>query len=143
MAVKVSVKISSMHDEVTTSALANAGFEAEEVEVILPVRVAERLHLYPTLPSGARVERYVGIGGVSVNVFRISNIVKISVISEDREVGPVEGTVVITPGEDEVILSDKAIDQLKIDLVKPGEGLWRFTDDPQEKIRKSVSVERW
>jgi len=41
----------------------------------------------------------------------------------------VEASTVITPGEDEVILSDRLIDALGIVLLRPGEGIWRLADE--------------
>ncbi|MEM3506863.1 MAG: hypothetical protein QXT31_04350 [Candidatus Bathyarchaeia archaeon] len=47
----------------------------------------------------------------------------------------------IAPGEDEILLSDKLIDALDIEFIKPGEGLWRFRDD--KTLRKSCPPERF
>ena len=143
MAVRVRVKLKSFKGETVTAALANAGFETDEPEAILPIRVAERLGLYPKLPSGSEIEEYKGVGGSVVRVFVVKNAVNVSVQVGDREVGPSSTTAVVTPGEDEVILSDKLMDALKIILLRPGEGLWRLTDDKEDVARRSESPERW
>ena len=143
MVVRVRVKLKSIGGEVVTVALANSGFETEEPEVVLPVRVGERLGVYPRLPSGSEVEEYKGVGGVIVKTFLVKGFVNISVLTSDREVGPSDATVVITPGEDEVILSDKLMDMLKIVLLRVGEGIWRFADDGESFIRRSEQPERW
>jgi len=41
-------------------------------------------------------------------------------------------------GERDVLLSDMAIDALNIVLLKPGAGIWKFTDEPPEKTRESI-----
>lgn len=143
MVVRVKVKLEVKECSISTSALANSGFETEEPEVVLPLRVAERLNLYPKLPSGVVIEEYIGIGGTRVQVFRITRILKVYVICKDKIKGPIIATAVIVPNEDEVILSDKTLDALGIILIKPGEGLWRFTDDSPNVIRKSELRETW
>ena len=143
MVVRVRVKLKSIGGEVVTVALANSGFETEEPEVVLPVRVGERLGVYPRLPSGSEVEEYKGVGGVIVKTFLVKGFVNISVLTSDREVGPSSTTAVITPREDEVILSDKLMDTLKIILLRPGEGVWKFTDDREDVSRRSEPPEKW
>jgi len=143
VAVRVRVKLEVEGRDVITSALANSGFETEEPEVVLPLRVAEKLGLYPRLPSGTVVEEYVGVGGFRVSTFRVSRVLKVYVVCEDRVKGPIEATAIITPGENEVILSDKALDALGIILTKPGEGLWRFNDDAPDTVRRSETRETW
>jgi hypothetical protein len=143
MVVRVGVKLKSAEGEVVTVALANSGFETEEPEVVLPTGVAERLGLYPRLPGGSQVEEYKGVGGAVIKTFLVKGIVTVSVLTSDREVGPSVATAVITPGEDEVILSDKLMDALKIVLLRPGQGIWRFTDDGGSLTRRSEKPERW
>jgi hypothetical protein len=138
----VRVRLKSSKGEVVTVALANSGYEAEEPEVVIPTRVAERLSLYPRLPANSEVMEYRGVGGMVVNAFLIRGLVSVSALTGDREVGPTTATAVITPGEEEVILSDKLMDALGIVLLKPGEGLWRFIDE-DGLIRRSEQPEKW
>jgi hypothetical protein len=51
--------------------------------------------------------------------------------------------MIISSGEDEVIISDKLIESLKIALERPATGLWRFYDEPLLNVRSSVKPERW
>ncbi len=143
MVVRLRVRLRSSSGELVTNALANSGYEAEEPEVVLPVGVAERLGLYPSLPSGTEVEEYVGVGGSIVRAFRIRGAIELSVITGDRTGGPVRATAVITPGEEEVILSDKALDALGVVLLRPGAGIWRFIDDRPGVERTSERKELW
>lgn len=84
MVVRVKVRVKTLRGEVVTSALANSGFETEEPEVVLPVRVAERLGIYPELPAGTEVDRYAGIGGVTVTTFRVREVLELTVLTDDR-----------------------------------------------------------
>ena len=42
------------------------------------------------------------------------------------------------PGKSYSLLSDELIEALRIEILAPGKGLWRFSDDPPEKIRRTV-----
>ena len=143
MAVRVKVKLKVEGREVTTSALANSSFETEEPEAVLPLRVAEKLSLYPKLPGGTVVEEYIGVGGFKVSTFRVPGALKVYVVCGDRVKGPIGAVAVITPGESEVILSDRVLDILGIILIRPSEGFWRFNDDPLVTVRRSVPREVW
>ena len=143
MVVRVRIILKSEDKEVSTIAIANSGYEAEEPEVILPTKVAELLNLYPVIPSESKIEEYKAIGGVSVNAITLNKRILIKVVSGDKETEFTEVIPIIISGENEVILSDKVIDSLKIILLKPGAGLWKFTDDPMNIIRESEKPERW
>jgi hypothetical protein len=95
------------------------------------------------LPSGSTVEEYRGVGGAVVKAFVVKESVKVEVVAEGRGSPSVEAVAVITPGEDEVVISDRLIDLLGLVLIRPGEGLWRFIDDGNETVRRSSPAERW
>ena len=59
----VRVKLKTGKGQVVTSALANTGFETEEPEVVLPLKVAELLGIYPSPPPGSTLEEYSAVGG--------------------------------------------------------------------------------
>ena len=125
--------------EVVASAIANAGFESDEPEIIIPVKVARGLGLYPRLPAEVAIEEYRGAGGRRFKAYKLKlGIAKARVVADDREAGPVDVSLTIVPGERDVLLSDRAIDAFGLVLIKPGEGLWKFIDDPLDKVRKSV-----
>lgn len=141
MVIRVGVRLESASGtKLKTAAMANSAFESEEAELIVPERVAEELGLYPLLPTGAEVGDFKGVGGVAKG-YRIKGLVKAWVEAEDKKVGPRDVVVSILPGEDEVLLCDKLIDALEIELVRPGEGLWRFKGEAA--LRKSVPAKRW
>ena len=67
---------------------------------------------------------------------RFPGAIHVYVLTEDRIEGPVVVDAVVM-GTDEVLLSDKAIGALKLVLVDAGEGLWRFRDEPLDRLRRS------
>ena len=47
MVCRVKVIIRAEHGVIETSALLNSGFESDEPDIVIPVSVAEKLHLWP------------------------------------------------------------------------------------------------
>ena len=141
MAVRVKIRLKSATGaELRTSAIANTAFESDVAELIIPERAAEELGLYPRLPAGTEVWDFKVVGGIAKG-YRIKGLVKAWGETEDKKVGPCDVVVSIAPGEDEVLLCDKLIDALEIELMRPGEGLWRFRGETT--LRKSVPAKRW
>lgn len=128
--------------ETCVSAIANTGFESDKPEIMIPKKVAISLNLRPKiLLTEATQEEYRTAGGKKLKAYVLRHgAAKAWVITEDREVGPVDVTLTVAYGESDVLLSDKALDALNIVLLKPGAGVWRFSDDPPEKVRESVKT---
>ena len=122
--------------EVRVPALLNAGYEAEEPELVLPEEIARKLGLFPELPEGSRVVDYLTVGRGRVRGYLVPKALQVRVLTKDRVQGPVNVNVAIVPEEEEAILSDKLIDALDMVIERAGEGLWRFRDE--EKVRKSL-----
>ena len=139
MAVRVRVKLRSGGRAVETSALANTGFESDREEVLLPVRLAERLGLWPP-PPGSLTETYVSASGY-MRVVRVPGALEVSVVTEEGERGGVKADAVIAELADEVLLNDKTISALRIVLEDPGGGLWRFRGE--ERLRTTERPQRW
>lgn len=143
MVIRVRVKLKGKADEtIETSAIANSAYETPEPEAVIPEPLAKRLNLFPKLPSGARIEEYRSIAGVT-RIYYIPDAIKISITTTNRVKGPVVAGAAISDKEDEVLLSDRLIDALNIALERPGEGLWRFADEPPSKTRRSERPEKW
>jgi len=122
-------------------AVLNAGYESEGAEAIIPVRVAERLGLWPSLPEGARVETYEVAGGIKVRIYFIEDCLEVQVVTEDRASDPVKTAAVIMEGQNEILLSDASISLHRIVLEDSKEGTWRFRGE--EKLRKSEKPQYW
>ena len=68
MGVRVRIRIKSSRGEAETPALVNTGFETEEPEILLPVKLAEKLGLYPpnqgsVLEELFEIDELSGFGG--------------------------------------------------------------------------------
>ena len=120
MLVRIPVRLRAGKIEISTSALVNTGYEAEENEVLLPIKAAERLELYP--PKGDFQEaRYVAVGLSDVSVIRLPGALEVKVNLDERKTERVKATVVIAR-EEEVILSDHASSSLGIIILDPFKG---------------------
>ena len=86
MVVRVRVRLKALKGRVgevlESVAVLNAGYESEGAEAIIPVRVAERLGLWPSLPEGARVETYEVAGGIKVRIYFIEDCLEVQVVTE-------------------------------------------------------------
>jgi len=143
VAVRVRLKIESVdHKVLEATALVNTGFETEGPQLLLPVKAAEKLDLWPNLPPEARVEIYDTAGG-PMRVYLILQKAKTAVLTEDRESREVLSDIVISHTEVEILISDKLAGKMQIVIEDPGEGIWRFRDDSPERKRVSQAAERW
>jgi len=137
--VRVKLRIESKTREtVEVPALVNTGYTTEEAEVLVPLSVAETLNLKSETYKESRLEDYSTVSG-RVRLTYIPAAVDISVLTEDRRVGPVQVHVTISAAESEVLINDRLADELKISIIRAGVGEWRFIDDDPEKVRRSIS----
>lgn len=141
LVVRVRVKLVRGEREVETSALANSGYESETPQVLVPIRVAELLQLWP--PTRDVEESIFETAGGPLRVWIVSKAVKVKVVVADIDTQYVDADVVISPLADEVLLSDKMISELSIALEDVGKGYWRFMWEPKERIRKSEPPRYW
>ncbi|MGC9020720.1 MAG: hypothetical protein ACP5KE_05875 [Candidatus Methanodesulfokora sp.] len=68
---------------------------------------------------------------------------KVSVETDDRDLGPVICDAVISNLEFEVLINDKLGGELKIVLLDLARGKWRFSDDPWDRERNSEPPQFW
>jgi len=142
--IRVRIKFKDFDKVIETSAKANAGYESIEPEIIIPYKILEILQIPENYIKEKGVDReYIVADGRVITFKVIPKGVDVWVITEDRIVGPVTSNLVISKGRREVLLSDKLLRDLKIALEDPGEGIWRFRDEPLNKLRKSVEPEYW
>ena len=143
MAVRVEIKVDLIGGRsLKAIALVNTGFETFKPQLLLPIKVAEGLDLWPDLPGEARVEIYDTAGG-PMRVYIIPDAAQVSILTEDRESKSPSSDIVISHTEVEVLISDKLAGQLKVLIEDPGEGIWRFRDDLPDKRRTSKPPEYW
>ncbi len=140
MVVRVRLRIRRNDKVIDTSALANSGYEAETPQLLIPIKLAQLLNLWP--PKGESETVFETAGG-PLRVWIVPKACKIKVITEDTESPEVIVDIVISPLADEVLLSDKLISELQIALEDVGRGIWRFRWEPKEKVRYSEPPKYW
>ncbi len=142
MAVNIKIKIKSQTGkEIETIALVNSGFRSDAPEVIIPLKVAEKLDINPQLIENARIEKYEIAGGEVLSCYSIPDAVWVKIITEDKETEEVKCICTIMSHEREVIISDKLASALKIAIEDVGEGIRRFRGE--QKLRKSFPPQFW
>ena len=143
MAVRVKIKVdSTVGKTLKTVALVNTGFETLKPQLLLPIKAAEELSLWPNLPTEAKIEIYDTAGG-PMRVYIIPDSAWVSILAEERESEKILSDIVISHTEVEVLISDKLAGQLKLAIEDPAEGIWRFRDDSLGKTRMSESPKYW
>ena len=141
MGVRVRVLLKVGDKVVETSALANAGFESDELDVVLPFKLARRLGL---LEGKLRAE-YVEVdtaGGPQACVY-LRGVLELKLVLTDRETKAITCNVLINPRETEVLLSDAVLEELGIEILSPRSGVWRLRDDEPSLKRRSAKPEYW
>ncbi len=145
MVVRVKVKLKALKGDVggvvESAAVLNSGYESVEEEVIIPVKVAERLGLWPRLPEGTEVEEYEVAGGIKVRAYFIRDCLEVQVVAEDKASEPVKTAAAIMEGQNEILLSDASISAHRIVIEDAKRGLWRFRGE--EKLRGSEKPQYW
>ncbi len=139
MPTRVKVVLRKGDKEIATSALLNTGFTSDQLDVLLPKKLAEVIGLWPP-PEGSRIESLDTAGG-EVMAYTIPNALRLTVDAGDRRSKEVTCNVVVSLHEKEVLLSDAVIEELGIHIISPRKGIWRFKDDVKD--RKSVECEEW
>ena len=141
MVVRVRLRIVRNGRIVETSVLANSGYEAETPQLLVPIKLAQLLELWPP-GEGIEESEYETAGG-PLRVWVAPRACRVKVVAEGAESPDVEADVVISPIADETLLSDKMISELQIALEDVGKGLWRFRWEPKEKLRRSEPPKYW
>ncbi len=138
MVVRVKVQIKRGDTIIETSAIASSGYEADIPEIHIPIALARRLGFDLSRLSSAR---YRVVGGFTQTYFIGEVLVRL--VTEDRVSPWIRARAVSVPEEFEVLLNDKLLDALGIEIVKAGEGLWRFHGEPINRIRRSTQPQFW
>jgi hypothetical protein len=144
VAVRVKLRVRSRLEpvrEVETVALVNSGFEADTPQLLVPMRLAERLGLTARLLE-ARTEAYATVGG-PIRVYVLPSSLEVWIAEEDAESPKVVSDAVIVEGEREVLISDYLAGMLGIVVEDFREGIWRLRSDPPSVRRRSYSPQYW
>jgi hypothetical protein len=143
MAVRIKLKLKSRTTsrELRVNALVNSGFETLRPQLLVPVRVAEYLGLWPIISREYVVKDYMTAGG-PVRMYLLMDEVEVSVDVEYAS-NTVVSDLVISTIEDEVLISDKLAGRLGVVVYDFAEGIWRLNTDPEKVRRRSVEKETW
>lgn len=141
MVVRVRLRIVGERGEVETPALANSGYEAETPQLLVPIKLAQELGLWP--PGEGVEESEFETAGGPLRVWLAPRACRVRVVTPDSSSPEVEADIVISPLADEALLSDKLISELGLALEDVGRGLWRFRWEPKEKLRRSEPPRYW
>ena len=142
MATRIKIRISVSEYTVETSALVNSGYEADDCDIIIPTKLAEKLKLWPHLPEDTQIVDYETAGGFA-KFYRITKPAEVKAITQDKETEVVKSNIIIAETEHEVLISDALSEELGIELLKLREGIWRFSHDPKGIVRKSEKRQQW
>lgn len=139
MAVRLLVEISFGRGTVRTVAVANAGYETQSPQILIPKKLAVK-NWKKVLSKASGVE-YNTPGGRTT--FKSLGVAKVTVVAQVKSSSQIQASLFASDHEDEVLLSDKLIGALSIELTNVGEGKWRFRDDPPATERESAPAEYW
>jgi len=143
VAVRIRLRIRSKTTgrELRAVALVNSGFETAKPQLLVPTRVAELLGLWPQIPRDYTVRDYITAGGPT----RMHVLVDEVEVGVDVEypVNPVTSDLVVSPFEEEILISDKLAGRLGIVVYDFAEGIWRLRTDPETVRRRSEEREAW
>ncbi|GAB6945885.1 hypothetical protein JCM16161A_18310 [Vulcanisaeta sp. JCM 16161] len=79
----------------------------------------------------------IDTAGGPLNVWFYPRATTVEVVARDAESREVIMDVLVSPLADEPLISDLLADELRITVESFGKGLWRFRDDPSDKLRPS------
>lgn len=117
-------------------ALVSSGFETEGPQLLVPYSFLVKNDVNPEDLGRPTVVEYDTAGGpVAMHVY--PGACAIAVVEEDRGSKGVKADLAVSPVEKEILMSDALIEELGIVILSPKTGLWRFTDDPAGKTRRS------
>jgi len=144
MALRVKLKISSKSGgkAVASSALVNTGFETDRPQLLLPVRIASLLGIWPRFPEHTSIMSY-GTAGGPTRVYVINDELSLSLGYDDVPPKQVTSDAVISEVEDEVLVSDSLGHELGIVIEDLKIGYWRLREEPSTKLRNTEPPQYW
>lgn len=117
MGMRIPIKIIKGNRQLQVEALLNTGFETIEPLISIPISIAETLKLKPRKPL-----TFEGPGLTRGTAYQAGEV--IIEVSHQDTIRKLNAKAIITIGEDEVVLSDKCIEQLGIVIDLKGRRWW-------------------
>ncbi|MEM2740179.1 MAG: hypothetical protein QXQ29_05205 [Candidatus Bathyarchaeia archaeon] len=134
MAVRLKLKISVASRSIEAISLLNSGYEAPTPQLLIPIDLAIKLDLWP--PQTAS-EVILETAGGPLRAWFYPRSAKVNILTEDVRSKEALTDIVVSPLPTEPLINDKLADELEIAVESFGRGLWRFTWEPKEKLRRS------
>ncbi|MEM2123266.1 MAG: hypothetical protein QXE79_06480, partial [Candidatus Bathyarchaeia archaeon] len=126
--------------EAVASTLINIGFEAEEPQLIIPLKLAESLEL---TSAEASIEDFGTGGGGRVSGYRVEEPIEVELVLGGEASVKATARVTILPGETEAIMSDRLASELGIIIPDLWRGYWCLKDELGAGQRPSVPPQEW
>jgi hypothetical protein len=92
--------------------------------------------LWPEMKE-AIMEHYGVAGGKEIRVVRQKGACEVEVLAENHASKVITCDLIISEGEEELIISDRLASKLGLVLIDAGEGVWCFRDKIGRKLRRS------
>ena len=139
MPVRVRLRITSKDGKtITTSAYVNSGYETDQPELLIPLRLAEELEIWsPIAEECARTS--LGLG----RVYIVCRKAVVEVVTDDRVSPHVEVCITVSKYEREVLISDYLASELKIAVEDSEKGCGDLGMNHYQKLRKSEPPQYW
>lgn len=142
MGVRVKIRVEFKNSIVDATALANSGFETDSPQLLVPYAFLIKNNINLELLGKPKTVEYDTAGG-PVTMYVYPEACSVTAVEEDRVSKNIRSDLAISPIEKEVLMSDALIEELEIIILSPRKGLWRFVDDPLQKVRHSHKPEYW
>lgn len=146
MPVRVRISVKSLRGSkigkaAESSALLNTGYTGSSPEIIVPVKLAEEMGLWP--PPIEAIESTYDTAGGPARFHAIKDAATLRIVEDDVASKELTTDVVISRMEREPLLSDVVIGELEVVILNAQKGYWRFSFDPSNKTRYTKSVQLW
>lgn len=137
--IRIRVRASGSGEILTSPALINTGFETDTPQLLLPIKAAEGLKLWPP-PRQSHVVT-LGTAGGPAKHHLIPKTLEVRLLVSGAKTKPVVCDALISGVEEEILVNDKLGDALRIAIERMGPGEWRIRGDA--RVRRSVKRKLW
>ncbi|RLI30930.1 hypothetical protein DRO51_04400 [Candidatus Bathyarchaeota archaeon] len=138
MAVRIKLLVECEDRKLEIIALVNSGFETETPQLLLPMTAAGRLGLSP--PLGGLEQTYDTAGGPT-KVWVYPEKAKVKVLAGKTTSKEVKTDIVVSPIEDEALISDMLAGELELVGEDFGKGLWRLSKE--KELHQTEKPQLW
>ena len=128
MAVRVKIEVRFKEKSKFFVALVNTGYESRTAQLLLP-EIPEIKNFLKNMKF--RKRRFLTAGG-ETQFYVSDKKVKVRVVTGDRK-GRWADSQVVLGQQEEPLLNDMLTEKLRIVILKPSSGIWRFDDENVER----------